>query len=98
FGFSVSESFGIIQEIGRYKEGLLVYTGLQFHLNGYSTEDRAAAIEQCIQLIDALAEEGIQTHSLDIGGGFLMNYLADKAEWEVFHRELKRAVMGQRKP
>lgn len=97
FGFSVSDALELILEINR-DEPLLYYTGLHFHLNGYSIDERSAAIEQCIQLIDELKAQGIDTLLLDIGGGFLMNYLTNKSEWETFHSELKKAVMGEREP
>src|SRR5690606_4861692 len=70
--------------------------GLHFHLNGYSIEERAIAIEECIEIVDGLRQVGIETFSLDIGGGFLMNYLESRYEWENFHNELKQAVLGAR--
>lgn len=97
FGFSLDEAQEFIQKMVS-EEPLVHFTGLHFHLNGYSIEQRVAAIEQCLELIDALQEQGINTQSLDIGGGFLMNYLSDKSEWEAFHRELRSAVLGQREP
>ncbi|MCI0922230.1 Y4yA family PLP-dependent enzyme [Sphingobacterium rhinopitheci] len=97
FGFTSEEAFLFIQKI-RKEEPLLRFSGLHFHLNGYSVEQRVTAIEQSLELIDRLYEQGINTESLDIGGGFLMNYLSDKFEWENFHRELKRAVLDEREP
>ncbi len=96
FGFSPEKAFGLIKDLSN--EGYLDYKGLHFHLNGYSTEQRALAIEQCIELIDRLEKEGIKTGTLDIGGGFLINYLKEKTEWENFHKALKDAVLGQREP
>lgn len=97
FGFTSEEAFVFIQKI-RNEEPLVQFTGLHFHLNGYSLEQRVHAIEQSLDLIDRLHGKGIITESLDIGGGFLMNYLSDKSEWENFHRELKRAVLEEREP
>ena len=97
FGFSIEEAFTFIKSI-HDQESLVQFKGLHFHLNGYSVEQRATAIEQSLQLIDRLSEQGIKTESLDIGGGFLMNYLSDKHEWENFHRELKRAILGEHGP
>ena len=95
FGFLLDDAFQFIQYLNEHEE-YVHYTGLHFHLNGYSVDQRVAALEQSIQLIDRLKTVGINTYSLDIGGGLLMNYLADASEWENFHRELKRAVMGER--
>jgi len=95
FGFSLDEAFQMIQQI-HYEEEMVEFTGLHFHLNGYSVEQRVAAIEQSIQLIDRLKAVNIITHSLDIGGGILMNYLKEASEWEKFNKELKRAILGER--
>lgn len=97
FGFSVQDAFTLINNIHQ-EDSLIRFTGLHFHLNGYSVEQRAVAIEQTLLLIDRLAEQGINTESLDIGGGFLMNYLSSKQEWENFNRELKLAVLEEREP
>ncbi|WLD24263.1 alanine racemase [Flavobacterium dauae] len=97
FGFSLNESFELIQQIHN-QERFVNFTGLHFHLNGYSVEQRVAAIEQSIQLVDRLQKLNIITQSLDIGGGYLMNYLADESEWKKFNQELKRAVLEERNP
>jgi diaminopimelate decarboxylase len=97
FGFSLIEAQDMIEELHR-QNGWLDYTGLHFHLNGYSVDERVAAIEQCIELIDRIESEGIATSSLDIGGGYLVNYLQDHAQWLTFQSELKLAVLGQRSP
>jgi len=97
FGFTLEEAFILIQQI-HDNEPFIAFKGLHFHLNGYSTEQRAAAIEQSIGLIDRLATSGIRTTSLDIGGGFLMNYLSSKTEWENFNAQLRLAILEERMP
>lgn len=95
FGFSITEAYRLLTEEIK-DHPFLTFNGLHFHLNGYSIDQRAAAIAQCIELIDKLAAVGISCQQLDIGGGYLVNYLASKDEWDTFHQELKRAVLGQR--
>lgn len=97
FGFSLIGAQDLIEELHK-EAGKLNYTGLHFHLNGYLVDERVAAIEQCIELIDRLQEKGIVTESLDIGGGFLVNYLESASQWATFHSELKLAVLAQRTP
>ncbi|TDS10975.1 Y4yA family PLP-dependent enzyme [Sphingobacterium paludis] len=95
FGFSLQDAYKLItEEITAHP--FLRFTGLHFHLNGYAIDQRAAAISQSLQLIDDLAAAGIPCQHLDIGGGYLVNYLAQQEEWQTFHQELKRAVLGQR--
>ncbi|MCL7987269.1 Y4yA family PLP-dependent enzyme [Sphingobacterium sp. lm-10] len=95
FGFSIAAAQQLVLE-KLIKHPTLLYTGLHFHLNGYSIPERAVAIGQCIALVDALKAHQIDTLHLDIGGGYLVNYLSDKAEWNTFQSELKRAVLRKR--
>lgn len=95
FGFTVDS---VAQRITSLTENYpqLVYMGLHFHLNGYSVGERVAAIEQTVRVIDELDQSGVQTRSLDIGGGILMNYLQSEQEWLAFHTALREAVLGLR--
>ncbi len=95
FGFSLTEAQKLILDHIAHHP-MLSYVGLHFHLNGYSIPERAAAIGQCIELLDALQEQNVQTLHLDIGGGYLVNYLNDQSEWEYFHSELKKAILEGR--
>ncbi|MBS9523381.1 Y4yA family PLP-dependent enzyme [Litoribacter alkaliphilus] len=98
FGFTFSQAFHLIKEGFKDQFQNLNFTGFHFHLNGYSPEQRANALFQTLNMVDLLAEKEIKTQFIDIGGGFLMNYLHDKNEWEDFHQSLKNAVLGKRSP
>lgn len=76
----------------------LQFEGFHFHLDGYSAEQRGEALLQSISLADRLLNQGIRTSFIDMGGGFLINYLANQSEWEMFWSELKKAVRGERSP
>lgn len=98
FGWPIdkAESF-IVRELGSGNHfDRLRYSGLHFHLNGYSVAQRGEAIQQCLNLIDALTAQGIRTESLDMGGGILINYLESEEQWNDFHAALKAAVEGRR--
>ncbi len=99
FGFDIDEVLSFIasncSRQGKYSH--LTYRGLHFHLNGYSTEERGAALNQCISMAEKLNSHGLNTRFIDIGGGVLVNYLKSEDEWECFRRELKKAVKGERK-
>lgn len=100
FGFDidVAENF-ITEQFGKsnqYKD--LVYCGLHFHLNGYSTAERGTAILQSVELAKKLKSNGFRTDFLDIGGGILINYLESKKEWQEFKNRLKDCISGESKP
>ena len=100
FGFSPNVVVGLISDsLGEgNKYSRLKFAGFHFHLNGYSTVQRAEALLQTIKCVDRLKERFISTLFIDFGGGFLINYLENKSEWEHFHYELKKALMGEREP
>ncbi|RKN83499.1 type III PLP-dependent enzyme domain-containing protein [Ulvibacterium marinum] len=72
--------------------------GLHFHLDGYSTAQRAEGILQSLEFKEYLSVGGQTIRFLDIGGGILMNYLRDKQQWQDFNSALKQAVFGDRRP
>lgn len=100
FGIDIEETKKLlIQDFkveGKYNQ--LDFQGLHFHINGYSVQQRALSLVRSIQLADELAENGIQTRFIDIGGGYLVNYLESEEEWDEFHTELYRAVLGKSRP
>ncbi|UZD23572.1 Y4yA family PLP-dependent enzyme [Algoriphagus halophytocola] len=98
FGFDVEKiSEFILRYLLRKKRfDCLKYKGLHFHLNGYSTQERALAISHCLDIAKELKPHGLVTEFVDIGGGFLVNYLESQEEWVHFRAELEKAVLGNR--
>ncbi|AIM38318.1 hypothetical protein KO02_17720 [Sphingobacterium sp. ML3W] len=100
FGFQLEEAYQLISlRMGKNKSlKKFKFKGLHFHLNGYDIEERAYALFQSYLLIERLKNVGIKTQSLDMGGGILMNYLADENEWQAFKMNLKRAIRNKIPP
>lgn len=100
FGFDIEQAQIFIEKhFGEGKQlSRLNYTGLHFHLNGYSIEQRGAALHQCLDMAENLKDRGYRTDFIDIGGGLLMNYLKDENEWNNFNQTLKAAVKGEHRP
>ena len=100
FGFVMDEAYELITqefvENEAYKH--FEFQGFHFHVNGYSVKERATALIQTIQLSDKLHENGIKVNFIDIGGGFLINYLENKEEWDTFHKELIKSVSNKAEP
>jgi len=96
FGFPLDDVPEIAARLaGSDKLGL---DGLHFHLNGYSAEDRIAAISQTLPLIAEIRGADRRDFCLDIGGGIPMNYLADAGQWDIWLSELDKAQAGRRAP
>ncbi|MCE7053601.1 Y4yA family PLP-dependent enzyme [Algoriphagus sp. AGSA1] len=96
FGFDLLEIDRFVTKnfLQSKKYSQLLYKGLHFHLNGYSTEERAYALAQTLAFAQLLAKKGLRTEFIDIGGGFLVNYLQDKIEWDYFNLSLRKAISG----
>lgn len=99
FGFDTDEIYDFISEnvneSGKYNR--FIYHGLHFHLNGYDVEQRIEGLSQTLDLADLLEKCGLKTTFIDLGGGFLMNYLSSSTEWEIFHQELKKSIEDNEK-
>lgn len=95
FGFDIEEVAAFVESyIGGDKElDRMEVGGLHFHLDGYSIEQRAIALSSCIALARGLKQKGYSISFIDMGGGILMNYLADEQEWKSFDENLRDSVM-----
>ncbi len=100
FGFDIEEVEGFLRNrVGEGKSlSRLQYSGLHFHLNGYSTDQRSVALIQSMELAKRLQAHHFSTQFIDIGGGFLMNYLESREQWLKFQEELRAAVSLKRPP
>lgn len=100
FGFSPKNVVNLITDyLGEGNKFFrLRFAGFHFHLNGYSPTQRAEALLQTIACVDQLKDRSITTRFIDMGGGFLINYLENESQWENFHHELKKAVLGESEP
>jgi diaminopimelate decarboxylase len=74
----------------------LPIAGVHFHLDGYDPAERVRALEESLEIIDALRERGHGPRFIDIGGGIPTNYLDDVDEWVRFWAEHRAALRGER--
>ncbi|SIR32917.1 diaminopimelate decarboxylase [Maribacter ulvicola] len=97
FGFDVDDVIDFVSSyVGEHKTfDMLAVTGLHFHLDGYSTQQRSVSLIASINIISTLKEKGYPVSFIDIGGGILMNYLEEEKEWLAFNENLKKAVVEQ---
>lgn len=98
FGVDIEQLETFILDTFQKHTSLLSYQGLHFHLDGYSTKQRSAALAQCLEAADRLERHGLSTHFIDIGGGFLVNYLEYEPEWEEFWEAMREAQLQKRPP
>jgi diaminopimelate decarboxylase len=97
FGFDVD---GVVEWIldGFTAFDHLQFAGFHFHLDGYSRTQRAESMLATVTLADELESHGVDTSFIDMGGGFLVNYLESGEQWDDFFDNLRDAVAGHREP
>ncbi|MFF5082108.1 Y4yA family PLP-dependent enzyme [Actinoplanes sp. NPDC000266] len=72
--------------------------GVAYHLDTIGWPEKAIALEGCLAALEECRARGLPVRSVDIGGGFGVNYLADGEQWERYTSELAQAVLGRREP
>ncbi|WP_018783820.1 Y4yA family PLP-dependent enzyme [Micromonospora sp. CNB394] len=70
--------------------------GFAYHLDTNALTEKALALEGCLLAMREASARGFSPSAIDIGGGFGVNYLADREEWDRYTTELGRAVLGVR--
>ena len=68
--------------------------GISFHLDTVNVKEKILAIENCIEIFEEMFEQGLNPYVLDIGGGFKVNYIESKEEWNESISELKESILS----
>ena len=76
----------------------LELAGVAYHLDTIGVAEKAIALEGCLTALDECRRRDAPAWSIDIGGGFGVNYLDDGEQWERYTSELAQAVLGRRPP
>jgi diaminopimelate decarboxylase len=96
FGLAPAEILRLVER--DWPADSLALDGVHFHLDGYAARERVIALEQSIELVDALRARGHRPTFIDMGGGVPMSYLDEAEEWHRFWRAHRAAVLGERAP
>ncbi|MEU4117099.1 Y4yA family PLP-dependent enzyme [Kitasatospora sp. NPDC028055] len=95
FGVPADELDELLDALERHRDTVEL-TGVAYHLDTTGITEKAVALEACIRIMDDCHRRGLHPRTIDIGGGFGVNYLADAAQWERYTTELTDAVLGRR--
>lgn len=71
--------------------------GLSFHLDSISINEKALAIESCLDLYSSDLLNKFALDIINIGGGFRTNYLKNREDWDNFMSEVKEAALSREK-
>ncbi|MGI5521543.1 alanine racemase [Micromonospora sp. CA-259024] len=97
FGVPATAVSQVLDVIEKHAEALDL-VGVAFHLDTIGLPEKAVALEGCLGALDGCRRRGLRPWSVDIGGGFGADYLADGTQWEQYTSALTEAVLGRRAP
>lgn len=85
FGTSVAEWTKTLDALRQDETCGIDCTGVSFHLNGYSAQERGEQAHRALDFLAELRQRHWQANTLDIGGGLSIQY-CDSQDWEKFSR------------
>lgn len=78
------------------QQDVVELVGVAYHLDTTGLDEKALALEQCLRAAEECRRRGLRPVTIDVGGGFGVNYLADREQWERYTTALADAVLGRR--
>ncbi|MEV7602113.1 Y4yA family PLP-dependent enzyme [Kitasatospora sp. NPDC089797] len=95
FGTPVGELDALLDALERHRDAVDT-TGVAYHLDTTGIAEKAVALDTCLRVMDDCHRRGLRPRTIDIGGGFGVDYLAHADQWERYTSELTDAVLGRR--
>ncbi|TDP38007.1 diaminopimelate decarboxylase [Nocardia ignorata] len=97
FGLHIRELPSALDLLDGHRDALDL-RGMAYHLDTTGLDEKALALEGCLLAMREAQIRGFTPTAIDIGGGFGVSYLRDRAEWHRYTTELGNAVLGTRPP
>lgn len=92
------DSFPEALDLVEKHSSALELLGVSYHLDTVGLPEKAVALEGCLAALEECRRRGLRPWTVDIGGGYGVDYLADGDQWERWTSELTQAVLGRRPP
>ncbi|GGU40556.1 Y4yA family PLP-dependent enzyme [Streptomyces lavendofoliae] len=97
FGTPARSLKDLLDTVDRHRDAVEP-TGVGYHLDTTSLDEKAAALEGCLHAMEELRARDFSPRAVDVGGGFGISYLAHAGQWDRYTTALTQAVMGRRPP
>ena len=95
FGIHVHQTPEVIDYLKAHKD-TFNFLGFSFHFNSKVIEQKIVALENMLQATLSAMKQGLNPKGINIGGGFDISYVADKAAWKQYVLSLKESLKTQK--
>lgn len=92
FGTHVDEAPQIFEFLQAHQDDL-DFLGFAYYWSSASEEQRIVALENALELTFAAIEQGLNPRGLNIGGGFHIQYAAERAAWLRYIDQVKESLL-----
>jgi len=93
FGITYEKEEEVLKSIHNNQENINIL-GLSFHLDSTSDLEKQIALKSLLRLTVKWLESGVQIKIIDIGGGFRINYVEDKNQWDSLLSAIQSSVIS----
>lgn len=97
FGIHVDELSSVLDRVSKESE-LIDFEGFSFHLDTVAVKEKKIALDGLVSAVLAAQSFGLQTKKLDIGGGYKVNYLEDRSQWDTYMTALRESLLEKQPP
>lgn len=94
FGIPIARVEDVLTMLAQNKQSIKLH-GFSFHIDTARIEEKVCAVENLLQCIDQAKKKGFDPSIINIGGGFKVNYLEYKTEWDAYISALQKSVVGE---
>lgn len=97
FGIDINDLSQALELMKKHKSNIQ-FEGFSFHLDTVAVSEKKIAMDGLVSAVLKAKEYGFQTRKLDIGGGYKVNYLEDRNEWDEYMTSLRESLLGKQLP
>lgn len=92
FGINVDDLDTACEYIEKHKE-YIIFEGFSYHLDTVAFSEKRIALDGLVNAVFVARKYGLTTSYLDIGGGYKVNYLKDRKQWDEYMTTLREAIL-----
>ncbi|MCB9798542.1 Y4yA family PLP-dependent enzyme [Candidatus Nomurabacteria bacterium] len=92
FGINVDDLDTVCAYIQKHNAHI-IFEGFSYHLDTVAFSEKRIALDGLVKAVFVARKYGLTTRYLDIGGGYKVNYLEDRKQWDRYMTALREALL-----